>query len=297
MTIYEKLRQMKNLTANETELVKYILDHPEEFIDASTKEIARVCYVSVPTIYRLCEKVGVSGLSELKVKLSAGLSDYLSANRDFDFDYPIKERESHEAIARNLKEDYVETVNATKNLMDMSEMHNAAHALRNAQRVVIFTSAGNLHFARNFCFQLEEIGIFAEAPSDEYEQRLLAAHMTSKDLAVIISFGGRGTIVHMTAEILKSNEVPILLISSAEENSLTPYAKIHLYLCNLESHYNKISSFSTRLSLLYVLDNLYAGLFNLDYVSNIDKKLDAYEALGNGTRKGVEAMIAKKQSG
>ena len=43
-----------------------------------------------------------------------------------------------------------------------------------------------------------------------------------------------------------------------------------------EDHYHKISSYSTRLSLLYILDVLYTCYFELDYEENLSKKLHYY---------------------
>jgi DNA-binding MurR/RpiR family transcriptional regulator len=167
MIIFEKLKRLKKLTESEKEIVAYILNQPEEFISLSAKQIARNCYVSVPTIYRLCEKAGVSGLAEMKVQLSRNLSDYLAQNTAFDFDYPIKAKEAHDSIARNITEDYKETVKQTQALLDMSEMHKAVMALANARHISIYTSAGNVYMADNFRFQMQEIGIDVNVPTDE----------------------------------------------------------------------------------------------------------------------------------
>ena len=51
------------------------------------------------------------------------------------------------------------------------------------------------------------------------------------------------------------------------------------------NHYKKISSFSTRLSILYILDVLYTCYFKLDYQENIEKKLAYYNNIVEGTIK------------
>lgn len=272
---------LKNLTDSEKEIAAYIFEKPQELIASSAKEIARTCYVSVPTIYRLCEKAGVSGLAELKVALSAGLNEYLSRNTSFNFDYPIKARESHDDIARSLSEDYKETIQSTMGLLDLSEMHKAVMAINNARRISIFTTSANVYFAKNFAFQMKEIGVDVNVPMDEYEFRLEAANCSGKDLAIIISFGGRGLLPHLAIKSLKKNNTRILLLTSPEENPLWKDADIKLFLAAKEDHANKISSFSTRLSLLYLLDNLYAGYFSLNYEENVRKKTLAYSKLSN----------------
>ena len=49
-----------------------------------------------------------------------------------------------------------------------------------------------------------------------------------------------------------------------------------------ENHYRKISSFSTRLTLLYILDCLYTCYFELDYENNIKNKIEYYESMRKG---------------
>ena len=80
---------------------------------------------------------------------------------------------------------------------------------------------------------------------------------------------------------MKKNKTKIVLISSTNENPLTKYADYQLYLSSNENHYNKISSFSTRLSLLYVLDCIYTEFFKLDYERNVNYKLNTYKKLTN----------------
>ena len=70
MNIFSKLEHMVDLTANEKIVVDYIKKNPQEFVKKSAMTISKECFVSTSTIYRLCDKLGLSGLSELKVQLS-----------------------------------------------------------------------------------------------------------------------------------------------------------------------------------------------------------------------------------
>ena len=67
------------------------------------------------------------------------------------------------------------------------------------------------------------------------------------------------------------------MISSPEIKDF--YSDFHLYISPYENHYKKISSFSTRLSLLYILDVLYTCYFELDYKDNVKKKMDYYDLI------------------
>ncbi len=280
MNIFTKLKYLTDLTDNEKEIVAYLLANPERFTKKSASEIAKECFVSMSSIYRLCNKLEMGGLSELKVQISASLSLYNQVDEDFDFDFPVRQYQTQYQMTQSLKEDYYQTINSTLNLIDLEELRKVVYGLKKAHQIDIYTSAGNIYFAENFKFQMQEIGINVNVPIEEYHQRLTASASDSNHIAIIISFGGRGGMVRHVFDILKKNNTPIICITSHhEDNPIMGLADYELYLCSFEDHYKKVSSFSTRLSLLYILDCLYASYFELDYDSNVDLKLKLYKQL------------------
>lgn len=279
MNIFNKLDQIIDLTDNEKVLVVYMKQHTDDFMKYNATQIAEKCYVSISTIYRLCHKLGITGLSDLKLQVSASIEDYLKESEDFDYNYPIKQNETQYQIAHKLKDVYKQTVTSTLNLLDLEQLRLSASLLKKAQMIDIYTSAGNIFFAENFKFQMQEIGVLVNVPIEDYQQNLSAVSSDKNHVAIVISFGGRGTSSEHIAHMLKKNKTPMILITSTLENPLEKYAQHILYMSSYEDHYNKISSFATRLSLLYLLDCLYTCYFRLDYQNNIDKKLYYYETM------------------
>lgn len=279
MNIFTQLRNTKNLTNNEKQIVDFILDNPNAFLNMSSEQICKECFVSTTTLYRLCQKFNLSGLSDLKVKMSGSINSYLKENKDFDFDFPVKQNQSHYEILTKIREDYDQTLLSTFNLFNLEQLRLSVNAMKKAKQIDVYTSAGNIFFAENFKFQMQEIGITINVPEEEYNQRLVASCSDENHLAIVISFGGRGLLVNKIIKTLKGNKTPILLISSTEDSPIKEYADYQLYLCSNENHYNKISSFSTRLSLLYILDILFACYFKTDYDKNLEKKLNYYKKL------------------
>ena len=91
LNILSKLKTQKNFSNNEQILVDFILKNPLQVLDMTTKEISEKCFVSTATIYRLCDKLGLSGFSDLKVKISNSIHNYQKEDEEFDFDFPVKE--------------------------------------------------------------------------------------------------------------------------------------------------------------------------------------------------------------
>ena len=177
------------------------------------------CAVSQATVYRLCDKLGISGFSELKIKISAYMDDYLKNNQEFDFDFPIKQFQTHYEIIGKIKEDYQKTINITADMFNLDELRLVITEMKKAKQVDIYTSAGNIYFALNFKFQMQEIGVNVNVPIDEYQQRLLAASGDNNHFAIIISFQGRGILSNILPKILKEKQTKMLLISAYGYNS------------------------------------------------------------------------------
>lgn len=273
MNLFINLKENKELSKNERILADYILKHPEDVLKMSSKDLGKECFVSTATVYRLCDKLGLSGFSDLKIKITSSLDDYRKSNEDFNFDFPVNQFQTHYEIIQKIKEDYEQTLNLTANLFSLDQLRLIASAMEKAQIIDVYTSAGNINFALNFQFQMQEIGIQVNVPVDEYQQRLIAASSNENHLAIIITFGGRGILSDILPRILHKVKTPIVLISSYDYTFKDFDPDYQLYISSYENHYKKISSFSTRLSILYILDVLYTCYFKLDYQENIEKKL------------------------
>lgn len=285
MNLFINLKENKDLSKNERILADYILKHPEDVLKMSSKDLGKECFVSTATVYRLCDKLGLSGFSDLKIKITSSLDDYRKSNEDFNFDFPVNQFQTHYEIIQKIKEDYEQTLNLTANLFSLDQLRLIASAMEKAQIIDVYTSAGNINFALNFQFQMQEIGIQVNVPVDEYQQRLIAASSNENHLAIIITFGGRGILSDILPRILHKVKIPIVLISSYDYTFKDLDPDYQLYISSYENHYKKISSFSTRLSILYILDVLYTCYFKLDYQENIEKKLAYYNNIVEGTIK------------
>lgn len=285
MNLFINLKENKDLSKNERILADYILKHPEDVLKMSSKDLGKECFVSTATVYRLCDKLGLSGFSDLKIKITSSLDDYRKSNEDFNFDFPVNQFQTHYEIIQKIKEDYEQTLNLTANLFSLDQLRLIASAMKKAQIIDVYTSAGNINFALNFQFQMQEIGKQVNVPIDEYQQRLIAASSNENHLAIIITFGGRGLLSDILPRILHKVKTPIVLISSYDYTFKDFDSDYQLYISPYENHYKKISSFSTRLSILYILDVLYTCYFKLDYQENIEKKLAYYNNIVEGTIK------------
>ena len=157
----------------------------------SVKQISQEIFVSNSTIYRLCQKLNLADLSELKVQVPSSFNNFILEDHELDFNYPIKQNESQYVMVQKLKTIYEQTVINTQNLIDLEILRHVAFKIKKSKYIDIYTSAGNLYFAENFKFQMQEISCFVNVPIEEYHQRLTTACSNEEHLAIVISFEGR----------------------------------------------------------------------------------------------------------
>ena len=73
MSIMTQLEFALDFTHAEVEIAHYILNHGEDVLNLSSKELAKRTYTSPATIVRLCRKLGLEGYNDFKIKYSAEL--------------------------------------------------------------------------------------------------------------------------------------------------------------------------------------------------------------------------------
>ncbi|MCD7893987.1 MAG: MurR/RpiR family transcriptional regulator [Erysipelotrichaceae bacterium] len=269
MNIFSQIKQQNNLTNMEQVVADYILKYPQEVINKDIKTLAQSCYVSTSTIYRFLSKLDLQGLSELKVLISSQYKEYEKEKENVNYNYPFKKQDTQYQIATKMSQLYDQTIAATKNLIDLEVLLKVVQKIEKAQHITLFPTVGNICAAENFQQNMKDIGIHVDVETIPYLQYMSAVPLTKNDLAIVISYANRGTAMSDIVKELKRQNVPIVLISSTLPNDLFPYATYHLFFCSYEDTWNKITSFSTRISLQYLFDTLYACYFNRHYDENI----------------------------
>ncbi|CAM2362411.1 MurR/RpiR family transcriptional regulator [Listeria seeligeri] len=280
MNILIKIRELANLTNSEKELADYILANPRKTLQSRPKELATAAFVSTATIYRLINKLGLNGVGELKIEIASSLRE-TTEEKEINYDYPILESDTPYQIMTNLNQIYKGTLDETLSNADPEELVRIGEKLINAKIIDVYAASANLFFAQNFRFQMQEIGILINVPEEDYIQRLSAANSDKNHVALVISYGGRSETLQKAVKILSESNTPIILITSMQENALAEFATHKIYMASAENHYNKVSSFSTRQSLLSILDTIYSIIFNYNYDKNIHYKTNNYQKMNN----------------
>lgn len=275
MDLFTKIKAMNSFTESEQTFIDFIIHHPHDVIQLSLQQLAKTSYVSISTIYRVMEKLDINGLNQLKLQISESLKNNKDT-KEIDYNYPFQKTNTHHQIMTQMLELYDQTLKNTINLIDLDVLLHTVQALKNAKNIYIFPSIGNYFMAESFQQNMLEIGVKVDVIKEAYYQHWHVQLCDENDVVILISYAGRTPQLMDIVHDLNKKQIPIILISSTIHTPVDQFAKYHLYFSSYEDSEEKIASFSSRISLQYLLDCIYACYFNRDYEKNLEYKINNY---------------------
>ncbi|MCB8563151.1 MurR/RpiR family transcriptional regulator [Coprobacillus sp. AF13-15] len=275
MDLFTKIKAMNSFTESEQTFIDFIFNHPYDVIQLNLQQLSKTSYVSISTIYRVMEKLEINGLNQLKLQISESLKNNENL-KNIDYNYPFQKTNTHYQILTQMLELYDQTLKNTINLIDLDVLLHTVQALKKANNIYIFPSIGNYFMAESFQQNMLEIGVKVDVIKEAYYQHWHVQLCDENDIVMLISYAGRTPQIMDIVHDLNKKNIPIILISSTIHTPIDQFAKYHLYFSSYEDSEEKIASFSSRISLQYLLDCIYACYFNRDYEKNLEYKIKNY---------------------
>jgi len=275
MDLFTKIKAMNSFTESEQTFIDFIFNHPFDVIQLNLQQLSKTSYVSISTIYRVMEKLEINGLNQLKLQISESLKNNENL-KNIDYNYPFQKTNTHYQILTQMLELYDQTLKNTINLIDLDVLLHTVQALKKANNIYIFPSIGNYFMAESFQQNMLEIGVKVDVIKEAYYQHWHVQLCDENDIVMLISYAGRTPQIMDIVHDLNKKNIPIILISSTIHTPIDQFAKYHLYFSSYEDSEEKIASFSSRISLQYLLDCIYACYFNRDYEKNLEYKIKNY---------------------
>ena len=275
MDLFTKIKAMNSFTESEQTFIDFIFNHPYDVIQLNLQQLSKTSYVSISTIYRVMEKLEINGLNQLKLQISESLKNNENL-KNIDYNYPFQKTNTHYQILTQMLELYDQTLKNTINLIDLDVLLHTVQALKKANNIYIFPSIGNYFMAESFQQNMLEIGVKVDVIKEAYYQHWHVQLCDENDIVMLISYAGRTPQIMDIVHDLNKKNIPIILISSTIHTPIDQFAKYHLYFSSYEDSEEKITSFSSRISLQYLLDCIYACYFNRDYEKNLEYKIKNY---------------------
>lgn len=256
-------------------IATFILEHLDTIEQLSLDDIARASFTSKASLVRFAQSLGYKGWTDF---LPALLSErYYSDTHysDVDHNLPFNQDDDITTIIQKIATIEKESIQDTADKMSADDLDKAAKLIKKARRVVLFGLSPNEYLAYLFKRKMLAIGKMVEI-SHPGEFGLTSSSLEKDDIAIIISYSGSSDSIESLRylPLLKANKTKIIALTSENGKLLQQYADTSFIICTREDRYKKIGNFSTKESILFILNAIYAIYFKKDFFSNYVKKIN-----------------------
>lgn len=273
MSIMTQLEFELEFSHSEKEIGRYILNHGEEVLNMSVKELAKKTYTSPATIVRLCKKIGLKGYNDFKIKYSAELQYDLHHTDRVDVNFPFDKNDSRPMICHKLASLSQEVIEDTIKLIDFEQLDKIVELMNNCQDIDVYGSGNSLLAAMSFQHKMMRIKRNVNLKVLHGEQVFMTYNSNNNRLAIIISYSGETNEIIQFAQTLKEKKTPIIVLTSIGDNRLSHYADYILNIGSREKIFTKIAPFASQISIEYLLNVIFSCLFQKDYDDNVNHKI------------------------
>ncbi len=272
MLISDQLENEELFSVNEYSVAQYLLHHSSEIHDMNIVQLARNSYTSPATVVRVCKKLGYNGFKELKQAYMEEI-EYIHFNfENVDPNIPFQKYDSLQDIAKNICSLLSNSILDTYSLLDDKELNKAFSLLIHAKHIQIFGFTLAAAPAYDFKRKMEQIGkrvTVTENIDDMYQAFL---YPEANTVTIAISYSGETRELVNIIQKMKQKSSPVIAITSIGDNTLSKISDCVIHISTREKLTNKIATYTSSVSIHYVLDVFYSMIFARNYDENLEMK-------------------------
>ena len=254
MMLLDRMKEVKDLTAQEDNILNYIFQNPKSIFECSAKELATLTFTSPSTVVRLCKKLGTKGYPDFKLEFI----------KNFQMNEQILSTLSNtQTIKMNNTKDISEIIpilynrifNETKKVLNYDTLNYIIKQLKIIKRIDIYAEHINHYSARQICCKFDTLGISSVTHSGINLQYVnnISKKNKKETLSFIISYSGTNVSMLQIATVLKQNEFNTIAICGTKNDSLSKICNNTIYIYS-DDLITAQSSVSHSISLEYIFD-------------------------------------------
>lgn len=231
MKLLKALHENERFSSTEQNIVQYMLAHPAEIAAMTTRELAEKTYTSPAAVFRLCQKLGLKGYNEFKIKFTSEINR-VTPRKDRIIHRPVTDKSQPADIVRIMAELQVEAIEETKNEMDLEQVTRIAQWMMDASAVDFYAYDQNYQLAQTSVYNLLQVKCNAVAHNAMNSQIAAALNCDKSHLAIIISRSGVNKRLIRAARVLKERGIRTVLFSVSRDTTLAHLCDEFLYVAN-----------------------------------------------------------------
>ena len=283
MRLLKTLSEREKFSAVEQNIIKYILDNPKEIVNMSIRELANKTFTSSAAIFRLCQKCGLKGYTEFKIKFISEVNRTSDFENDElekpirDLHRPINGKDDVKSVVRKMAFLQIEAIEETKNEINYKQLERVADMMNAAGQIVFFGFDLNYYISQSTVYHLVRTGKPAVVYETVNNQVAKAFMFKKEDVAILISRTGENKNLIRISQVLKRKGAKIILLSASRDTSLDKLCDEFIYIANVID-YLSMGGVIFSVGCRYILDVLFGILFSKNYKS-VEKFVGEFETV------------------
>ena len=283
MRLLKTLSEREKFSAVEQNIIKYILDNPKEIVNMSIRELANKTFTSSAAIFRLCQKCGLKGYTEFKIKFISEVNKTSDFENDElekpirDLHRPINGKDDVKSVVRKMAFLQIEAIEETKNEINYKQLERVADMMNAAGQIVFFGFDLNYYISQSTVYHLVRTGKPAVVYETVNNQVAKAVMFKKEDVAILISRTGENKNLIRISQVLKRKGAKIILLSASRDTSLDKLCDEFIYIANVID-YLSMGGVIFSVGCRYILDVLFGILLSKNYKS-VEKFVGEFETV------------------
>ena len=256
------------MTPVEKNIAEFFLNNTEK-CDLSSKNIAKILYVSEASLSRFAKKCGYKGYRELTFSYEKDLEFEkrgIPANKDITY------------FTKKVYGYYNNILRDTYELMDENQIRRIADSLDTCRRVYIYGVGSSGLAARELQFRLMRVGLDVDVVTDSHMMKMSSVLVDKDCLVIGISLSGKTQEVLDSLYAAKRNRARVVFVTSSVDPQFAEYCDEVLrvaYVKNLDFG----TKVSPQVAILVIFDIIYMYYMDNDSYTKVQKYKDTLSAL------------------
>lgn len=267
MTFFDELQEQKNYSLTDKQIANYILENAQSVINENITELAKNTFVSTSSIVKFYKKNGFNGYHDMKISISLELSRYINQQKNRTLELPITPATKNDELPNIVFGLYNQSLINTLNSIDMKQIQYVTSLIFEADFVSLYGAGESKTAAEDLLFKLKSINVPVDSSIiSASSTSIFRNKLTKKPLAIIFSQYANTPRFNAWIDQLETLNYKIVLITS-NKNIINPNL-VKIYINIHENRDLRVSNYSSKIAMSYIIDVLYLTLFKIDYHKN-----------------------------
>lgn len=215
--------QLPTMSQSDQKIARQILRNPEQVVDCTISELAKLAQVSGASVTRFCHNLGLTGFHNLKIQIAQTSGNEKSQSlKDIAND-------DLQAALEQIDKNKVAEIQATLENVDSKILEKVLDLLVKSRIVQVSAEGDTYPVAADAVYKFNQIGILAMASGGNVETAIAQSmNLGNQDCLLVISNSGESAALLRQIKIAKKQQMKIIAITNRADSPIALEADYHL---------------------------------------------------------------------